>query len=135
MAAPWMTASVIPQVVRKIKKPAMTDAALPAIGVGRNSTRNGITPMAMAVIMARMIGIHSFMVSPIPRPVETILRSALHQHGGLVIFLEIEIVENFRYMSLLDHFLRGYGNPGGVLQGLVSKALQVVISAGFVGSK
>ena len=75
MAAPWMTASVTPQVERKTKKPSMTEAALPIIGVGRNSTRKGMMPMAMALMTARITGIHSFIVRPMPKPEEAILRS------------------------------------------------------------
>ena len=75
MAAPWITASVTPQVERNTKNPSRTEAALPTIGVGRNSTMKGITPMAMAVSIARITGIHSFMVRPTPRPEAVILRS------------------------------------------------------------
>jgi len=51
-----MTASVTPQAVSQIKKPAITPIAFPKSGVGMKSARKGIMPTATAVKTARKIG-------------------------------------------------------------------------------
>ena len=117
MAAPWITASVIPQVVRNTKKPNITDTALPTTGVKRKRTRKGNNtdgngghdcpddwdPLVHGEADAKTGGGD--------------LAVTLHEHGCLVIVLEIKVVEDFGDLALLDDLFRGGGGAGGKVQG------------------
>ena len=70
------TASVIPQIVRKTKKPNIAPIALPTTGVGNRRVRNGTMVRAMAVRMVLIIGIQPFSVTSDPNPEDTIVLSA-----------------------------------------------------------
>ena len=54
----WIAASVMPQMVRKAKKPNITVTDLPTRGVGNKRARNGVRQSAMAVRTDFIIGIH-----------------------------------------------------------------------------